>query len=92
MKPGLFINLPAPLRERLLNEMDYLDYDQYDSSRVACIDEIMNGNCSDTNKAIINSYYQALSWETLLTFAKQELESLNNKANSVTQFIRDISS
>ena len=72
-KPETWTQLPHRLLEEILWDIEDLEYCSYDSSKAECIHDILNEAVSDTNRRIINAYWQALSNESFISKVRGQL-------------------
>ena len=72
-KPKSWNQLPHRLLEEILWDIEDLDYEPYESNKAECIHGILNENVSDTNRRVINAYWQALSDESFLEMVRREI-------------------
>ena len=82
--------LPSAVYERILWDVD-LDYCSYESSKAACIHDILVGSyLSGSNKDSIEYYYKNLDNERFLTMLRQELENAESSANRIREMIKAV--
>jgi hypothetical protein len=81
-----FNQLPVALQEHLLWQMD-LDYDAYDSSKVACIHEITNGTISEINSRIVKSAYAMVSDADLDLQLRTTRSMLQSQVDYITKLL-----
>jgi hypothetical protein len=73
-KPESWTQLPHRLLEEIIWDIEDLEYCPYESSKAECIHNILNDNVSDTNRRVINAYWQALSDESFISKARGQLQ------------------
>jgi len=86
-KPKSWNELPSQLLEDILWDIEDLDYCPYDSSKAECINDILNESITDTNKKIVNAYWQGLSNERFEVYVRNRLES----AKRLVGWLEDLS-
>lgn len=64
-----------------------LDYDSYESSKAETIHSILCGNTSPANEYVIRNFYKALSDETLIRDATNELENAKITVSNLREFL-----
>jgi len=73
-KPESWTQLPHRLLEEIIWDIEDLEYCPYESSMAECVHDILNENVSDTNRRVINAYWQALSDESFISKARGQLQ------------------
>lgn len=92
MKPKSWKELPGPVLESILWDID-LDYDSYESSKAEAVHELMcNPDCSHTNGMIVSAYWKALSDESFDWIVDNAIETLKRQLKVLTDYKKSVES
>ena len=88
-KPKTWNQLPTRLLEEILWDIEDLDYEPYESNKAECIHNILNEGITDTNKKIVNAYWQALSDESFISKVRGQLQGAKYYVAALEALLKD---
>ena len=88
-KPESWTQLPNRLLEEIIWDIEDLEYCPYESSMAECIHNILNEGITDTNKKIVNAYWQALSDESFISKVRGQLQGAKYYVAALEELLKD---
>ena len=94
IKPKHWTDLPYDLRDHLIESIDELDYDSYESSRAEAIEALHNdpdwGSDTQRNNERIQAVYESRSDEYLREEAERCIGYLQSRLDRLKNFVAGV--